>query len=123
MKKLYIQTYGCQMNQYDSERIVRVMQRMDYAPTDRIESADLVILNTCSVRDKAEQKVYSVLGNWKPLKARRPDMVIGVGGCVAQQEGEKLLKRVPHLDIVFGTHNINKLPQMVAAALTERARP
>ena len=113
MKKLYIQTYGCQMNQYDSQRIAAVMSRLDYTLTDQISSADLVLLNTCSVRDKAEQKVYSALGSWKELKEANADLVIAVGGCVAQQEGERLLQKVPHLDIVFGTHNVHKLPEMV----------
>jgi tRNA-2-methylthio-N6-dimethylallyladenosine synthase len=123
MKKLYIQTYGCQMNQYDSERIAQVMGRMGYVPTERIESADLILLNTCSVRDRAEQKVYSAVGRWRELKEQRQEVIIGVGGCVAQQEGESLLKRVPHLDLVFGTHNIHKLPQMVEEVLTLRSRP
>src|SRR5919108_1463360 len=122
-KKLYIQTYGCQMNQHDSERITQLMGQMDYVPTDRVEGADLVILNTCSVRDKAEQKVYSALGRWKELKALNEKLIIGVGGCVAQQQGETLLKRVPHLDLVFGTHNIHKLPQMVQQLETVRTRP
>jgi tRNA-2-methylthio-N6-dimethylallyladenosine synthase len=123
MKKLYLQTYGCQMNQYDSERIAQVMARMDYESTDRIETADLVILNTCSVRDRAEQKVYSALGRWKELKEQREGVIIGVGGCVAQQEGANLLKRLPHLDLVFGTHNIHKLPQMVEQVQASRSRP
>jgi tRNA-2-methylthio-N6-dimethylallyladenosine synthase len=123
MKKLYLQTYGCQMNQYDSERIAQVMSRMDYERTDCLESADLVLLNTCSVRDKAEQKVYSALGRWKDLKEQRQDVIIGVGGCVAQQEGANLLRRVPHLDLVFGTHNIHKLPEMVEQVQASSARP
>jgi len=123
MKKLYLQTYGCQMNQYDSERIAQIMGRMDYESTDRIETADLVILNTCSVRDRAEQKVYSALGRWKELKKQREGVIIGVGGCVAQQEGANLLKRLPHLDLVFGTHNIQKLPQMVEQVQASRSRP
>jgi tRNA-2-methylthio-N6-dimethylallyladenosine synthase len=123
MKKLYLQTYGCQMNQYDSERIAQVMSRMDYERTDCIESADLVLLNTCSVRDKAEQKVYSALGRWKELKEQRQDVIIGAGGCVAQQEGANLLRRVPHLDLVFGTHNIHKLPEMVEQVQASRSRP
>ena len=122
-KKLYIQTYGCQMNQYDSDRIVQVMARRGYDRTDRIESADLILLNTCSVRDKAEQKVYSALGSWKEFKESRDGVVIGVGGCVAQQEGENLLKRVPHLDLVFGTHNIHKLPEMVEQVQADHDRP
>jgi len=123
MKKLYIQTYGCQMNQYDSERIAQVMGRMGYVPTEQIESADLILLNTCSVRDRAEQKVYSALGRWKDLKQQRPGLIIGVGGCVAQQEGETLLNRVPHLDLVFGTHNVHKLPHLVEEVLISRSRP
>ena len=123
MKKLYLQTYGCQMNQYDSERIAQLMGRMDYESTDHVETADLVILNTCSVRDRAEQKVYSALGRWKELKEQRAGVIIGVGGCVAQQEGANLLKRLPHLDLVFGTHNIHKLPQMVEQVQASRSRP
>ena len=122
-KKLYIQTYGCQMNQYDSERIAQVMGRSGYVQTDRIDSADLLLLNTCSVRDKAEQKVYSALGNWKEFKEHRDGVIIGVGGCVAQQEGDNLLKRVAHLDLVFGTHSIHKLPELVAQVESSRARP
>jgi tRNA-2-methylthio-N6-dimethylallyladenosine synthase len=122
-KKLYIQTYGCQMNQYDSERIARVMARQGYRQTDRIDAADLILLNTCTVRDKAEQKVYSMLGSWKDFKKFRDGVIIGVGGCVAQQEGEALLKRVPHLDLVFGTQNIHKLPEMVERVETAQTRP
>ena len=122
-KAVYIQTYGCQMNQYDSERIVQVLARHGYDPTERIDAADLILLNTCSVRDKAEQKVYSALGSWKEYKNNRDGVIIGVGGCVAQQEGANLLKRVPHLDLVFGTHNIHKLPQMVEQVQESRARP
>ena len=123
MNKLYIHTYGCQMNQYDSERIAQVMGRSGYTQTDCIDDADLILLNTCSVRDKSEQKVYSVLGRWKELKQRRNDVIIGVGGCVAQQEGERLLQKVPHLDLVFGTHNIHKLAGMVEQVRTLRERP
>ena len=122
-KKLYIQTYGCQMNQYDSERIAQVMSRAGYVQTDRIDAADVILLNSCTVRDKAEQKVYSALGSWKEFKDAREGVIMGVGGCVAQQQGENLLKRVPHLDLVFGTHNIHKLPEMVDQAQTSRARP
>ena len=122
-KKLYIQTYGCQMNQYDSERIAGIMARQGYGQTDRIEAADLILLNTCTVRDKAEQKVYSMLGSWKDFKKLRDGVIIGVGGCVAQQEGEALLKRVPHLDLVFGTQNIHKLPEMVEQVAAAHARP
>jgi tRNA-2-methylthio-N6-dimethylallyladenosine synthase len=123
MKRLFIQTYGCQMNQYDSERIARLLEREGYAPTELAEEADLLLLNTCSVRDKAEQKVYSALGRWRELKEKNPHVIIGVGGCVAQQEGENLLRRVAHLDLVFGTHNIHKLGRMVRDAETPGHRP
>jgi len=123
MKRLFIQTYGCQMNQHDSDRIVRLLGQADYSATDKPEEADLILLNTCSVRDKAEQKVYSALGRWRELKEKKKDLIIGVGGCVAQQEGENLLSRVPHLDLVFGTHNIHKLGQMVEEVRSLRSRP
>src|SRR6476660_8292039 len=122
-KKIYVQTYGCQMNQYDTERILRVRARRGYEQTDAIDSADLIVLNTCSVREKAEQKVYSALGSWREFKQDRDGVVIGVGGCVAQQEGDNLLKRVPHLDLVFGTHNIHKLPELIDQVEASRARP
>jgi tRNA-2-methylthio-N6-dimethylallyladenosine synthase len=122
MKRLYLQTYGCQMNQYDSDRIARLMGQQGYAPTAAPEDADLIILNTCSVRDKAEQKVYSALGRWRELKEKNPALVIGVGGCVAQQEGETLFRRAPYLDLVFGTQNIHKLPAMVEQAAAARER-
>ncbi len=121
--KLYIHTYGCQMNQQDSARIVQVMKSVGYTPTDQVEEADLILLNTCSVRDKAEQKVYSALGRWRELKDAREGVIIGVGGCVAQQEGESLLRRVPYLDLVFGTQNIHKLPQMVQEVQELGTRP
>jgi tRNA-2-methylthio-N6-dimethylallyladenosine synthase len=123
MKKLYIQTYGCQMNQYDSERIAQVMGRANYMVTDEPGNADLILLNTCNVRDKAEQKVYSALGSWREIKRQKSSVIIGVGGCVAQQEGDRLLKRVPYLDLVFGTHNIHKLPDMIEQVQSAHARP
>jgi tRNA-2-methylthio-N6-dimethylallyladenosine synthase len=123
MKTVYIQTYGCQMNQYDSQRIAAILNRLGYVQTDSIESADLLLLNTCSVRDKAEQKVYSTLGRWLELKEKKESLIVGVGGCVAQQEGEKLLKRIPHLDLVFGTHNVHKLPELIQQVQFLRQRP
>lgn len=123
MKRLYIQTYGCQMNQHDSDRILRVLGQTDYAATDKAEEADVILLNTCSVRDRAEQKVYSALGRWRELKEKKKDLVIGVGGCVAQQEGEDLLRRLPYLDLVFGTHNIHRLGQMVEEVRSLGNRP
>jgi tRNA-2-methylthio-N6-dimethylallyladenosine synthase len=119
---LFIETYGCQMNDSDSEKIASLLSGHNYRPTNDMEKADLIILNTCSIRNKAEQKVYSFLGTLKPYKERKPELVIGVGGCVAQQQGERLLKRVPHLDIVFGTHNIQRLPELVGEAMGKRGR-
>ena len=121
--KIYTKTYGCQMNEYDSARILQVMKQQGYTPTEHAEEADLIILNTCSVRDKAEQKVYSALGRWRKLKEQREGLIIGVAGCVAQQEGEELLRRVPYLDLVFGTHNIHKLGQMVREVQNLASRP
>ncbi len=108
------------MNVVDSERIVDLLEGIGYAQVDAAEKADLVLLNTCSVRDKAERKVYGHLGRFKPIKDRRPELIIGVGGCVAQQEGEKMLETVPYLDLVFGTHNIHRLPELVLQAEEKR---
>jgi len=115
--KLYVKTFGCQMNVYDTEKIYAFLQD-SYVPAASEEEADVIILNTCSIREKAEHKVYSLLGRIKPLKDRKPDLLIGVGGCVAQQEGERILKRSPVVDVVFGTHNLDELP----ALLEERRR-
>ncbi len=112
LEKLYIKTFGCQMNVYDSEKIYAFLQDR-YLPAAAEEEADLIILNTCSIREKAEQKVYSLLGRLRPLKKMKPDLLIGVGGCVAQQEGERILKRAPMVDVVFGTHNIDQLAAIV----------
>lgn len=119
---LFVETHGCQMNDSDSGKIASLLSGCNYRTTTDIRKADLVILNTCSVRDKAEHKVYSYLGTLKPYKERNPNLIIGVGGCVAQQEGERLLKRVPHLDIVFGTHNIHKLPELVSQVRRNKER-
>jgi len=115
-KKLYIQTFGCQMNVNDSETMFSLLKDLEYEPTDTPAAADLIILNTCCIRAKAEQKVYSELGRLKGLKRGNRRVLLGVGGCIAQQEGERLLKRVPYLDLVFGTHTLHLLPEMVRAA-------
>ena len=115
-KYLYIETFGCQMNVSDSEKIVALLKGAGYEPTRDSASADLILLNTCSVRAKAEQKVYQHLDRFKGAKKGGRRVLIGVGGCVAQQEGEQLLAKVPHLDLVFGTHNLHRLPEMVRAA-------
>ena len=115
-RSLYIQTFGCQMNVSDSDKIIALMKGIGYQPTDDSSRADLIILNTCSVRAKAEQKVYNHLAGMKGLKKKNQRLILAVGGCVAQQEGERLLEKVPHLDLVFGTHNLHLLPEMVRAA-------
>ncbi|WP_026843184.1 tRNA (N6-isopentenyl adenosine(37)-C2)-methylthiotransferase MiaB [Citrifermentans bremense] len=115
-KKLYLETFGCQMNVSDSEKIVTLMKGMGYQQTQDPVDADLVLLNTCSIRATAEQRVYGHLGKFKSIKKTKPGLIIGVGGCVAQQEGEKLLKKAPFVNLVFGTHNLHLLQGMVAAA-------
>jgi tRNA-2-methylthio-N6-dimethylallyladenosine synthase len=114
-KKLYIRTFGCQMNVADSERMAQVLAD-DYVLTDRAEEADVYLINTCAIRRKSEEKVRSLLGSLKGLKQRRPQLILGVGGCVAQQEGDKLLGAAPHLDLVFGAHGIYRLPRLVSRA-------
>ena len=121
--RLYISTFGCQMNEYDSARmadVLRVSSGLEL--TDQPEQADIILLNTCSVREKAQEKVFSQLGKWRLLKRRKPELVIGVGGCVASQEGEGILGRAPFVDIVFGPQTIHRLPDMIAA-LRATGRP
>ena len=115
-KFVYMQTFGCQMNVSDSEKIASLLAGVGYELTDETAAADLIILNTCTVRAKAEERVYRQLENLRPLKKRKPSLLFGVGGCVAQQEGERLLEKVPYLDLVFGTHNLHRIPQIVLAA-------
>jgi tRNA-2-methylthio-N6-dimethylallyladenosine synthase len=121
-KKLYINTIGCQMNVYDSDRIARVLAPVGYRTTDTLEAADLVIVNTCAIRAKAEQKAFSFIGRLAKMKRRNPDLLIGVGGCVAQQEGDAILSRMPHVDLVFGTHAIPRLPRIVGKVTANRTR-
>jgi tRNA-2-methylthio-N6-dimethylallyladenosine synthase len=111
-KRVYIETYGCQMNEDDSDRILRLLGDLNYVETKEADHANLVLINTCSVREKPEHKVYSALGRYKKLKEER-GTILGVAGCVAQQEGERLLNRVPYLDMVIGTQAIHLLPQML----------
>src|SRR5512142_243001 len=118
-RKVFVHTFGCQMNDLDSARMVELLSRHDFARTPHAEDADLILLNTCSVREKAEQKLLSALGRYREHKARR-GAILAVGGCVAQQEKDRLLKRVPYLDFVFGPDNIAKLPGMIERARTER---
>jgi len=115
-KKSYIETFGCQMNERDSEIMARMLSDSDYKQTDDIKQADVIVINTCSIRDKAEQKVYSLLGRLKKLKEKKPSLIISVAGCVAQQEGEKLQARMPLVDIVLGPQQIYRLPELVHKA-------
>jgi tRNA-2-methylthio-N6-dimethylallyladenosine synthase len=116
--KLYIRTFGCQMNDYDSARMADVLRAAHgLTPTEDLQQADVVLFNTCSVREKAQEKVFSDLGRARQLKRRRPDLVIGVGGCVASQEGEAIVRRAPFVDVVFGPQTLHRLP-----ALIERRR-
>lgn len=113
-KNLYISTIGCQMNVHDSEQMVALMEKEGYVCTEDASQADLILLNTCSIREKAAQKVMSSLGRFRRLKRKKASLIIGVGGCVAQQLGEQLLLKVPDLDLVFGTHNIHRLPEFIS---------
>ena len=119
-KLVHLTTFGCQMNEYDSARMLGILTELGYALAESPEQADLVLLNTCSVRERAQHKVYSFVGALRELKLQRPGMIIGVGGCVAQQEGRQLLKDIPHLDLVFGTGVLERLPQLIAEAATGR---
>ena len=111
-RKLFIKTYGCQMNVYDSERMAEALGAQGYTPTDRPEEADMILLNTCHIREKAAEKVYSELGRLKPLKAANPDLKIGIAGCVAQAEGEEIMRRQPMVDLVVGPQTYHRLPAM-----------
>ena len=115
--KLYIKTLGCQMNEYDSARMVDLLAATHgYAVTDNPDEADLLLLNTCSIRERAQEKVFTQLGYWRALKSARPGVMIGVGGCVASQEGAAIRRRAPHVDVVFGPQTLHRLPELLAAA-------
>jgi tRNA-2-methylthio-N6-dimethylallyladenosine synthase len=114
--KLYVKTHGCQMNEYDSAKMVDVLAAAHgLVVTDDEAEADVILINTCSIREKAQEKVFSQLGRWKQLKARNPGLVIGVGGCVASQEGSAILERAPYVDLVFGPQTLHRLPEMIEA--------
>ena len=114
MPRLYVQTYGCQMNEYDSARMADVLRDAErLEPTDDPEAADVLLVNTCSVREKAQEKVFSQLGGWKQLKKAKPHLLIGVGGCVASQEGDGITRRAPYVDLVFGPQTLHRLPAMI----------
>ncbi|MCO1333873.1 tRNA (N6-isopentenyl adenosine(37)-C2)-methylthiotransferase MiaB [Microbulbifer sp. OS29] len=114
VKKLYIKTHGCQMNEYDSARMRDLLgESHDMVPTDDPKEADVLLVNTCSIREKAQEKLFHQLGRWKHLKEKNPDLVIGVGGCVASQEGEAIAKRAPYVDLIFGPQTLHRLPEMM----------
>ncbi len=113
IRKFHIRTFGCQMNVHDSEQMAQILIDSGYVKTDEADEADVIIVNTCSVREKAAQKVYSQLGRLKKLREKRPGLVIGVAGCLAQEHGTGFYRRVPYLDFVLGTHNIHRLPGMI----------
>lgn len=118
--KLFIKTHGCQMNEYDSSKMLDVLvDTHDLTITDVESEADVILLNTCSIREKAQEKVFSQLGRWRKLKEKNPDLVIGVGGCVASQEGQNILRRAPYVDMVFGPQTLHRLPKMLKAVKTE----
>ena len=114
-RRYFIKTYGCQMNEYDSARMADVLEAGgDLKPTENAAEADVLLMNTCSVREKAQEKVFSLLGEWRKLKSERPEIIIGVGGCVASQEGEAITERAPFVDLVFGPQTLHRLPDMIS---------
>jgi tRNA-2-methylthio-N6-dimethylallyladenosine synthase len=113
-KKLFVETHGCQMNEYDSARMADLLgESHGLEPTDSPDEADILLLNTCSIREKAQEKVFHQLGRWKHLKQKNPDLIIGVGGCVASQEGAEIGKRAPYVDLIFGPQTLHRLPEMI----------
>ena len=114
LSKLHIRTFGCQMNEYDSDKMSDVLKHSHGLElTDDVDQADVLLVNTCSIREKAEEKLFHQLGRWKKLKATKPNLVIGVGGCVASQEGDLILKRAPYVDLIFGPQTLHRLPNML----------
>ena len=113
-QKLHIKTWGCQMNEYDSSKMADLLLNTHGLElTEEAEEADVLLLNTCSIREKAQEKVFHQLGRWKNLKKNKPNLVIGVGGCVASQEGAHIRERAPYVDIVFGPQTLHRLPEMI----------
>lgn len=123
-KKLFIKTHGCQMNEYDSDKMLDVLKQSHaITATKELDEADMIIVNTCSVREKAQEKLFSELGRWHKLKKKNPDLIIAVGGCVASQEGEAIKKRAPYVDIVFGPQTLHRLPVMLNNVLEKNDCP
>ena len=119
-KYLYIETFGCQMNVHDSEQMAVLLADLGYEQTEDSAKADCILINTCSIREKAEQKAFSELGRMMKLKEKNPDLIVGFAGCLAQHLGARVHSRVKNVDLVFGTHNIHRLPEMVEAVQKER---
>ncbi len=120
MKQVFLETHGCQMNAADTDRMEALLFHSGYLRTEAVENADLIIVNTCSIREKAENKIYSLFGTYRPLKRRNPDLILGLTGCLAQQEGERLLKRAPHINFVMGPDEVERVAQVVEAATKSR---
>jgi len=116
-RKVFVRTFGCQMNEYDSDKMIDVLAGPEGTiKTENIEEADIILFNTCSIRERAQEKVFHDLGRIRPLKQANPNLIIGVGGCVASQEGETIIKRAPYVDVVFGPQTLHRLPQLIAAS-------
>ena len=121
-KKYFIETQGCQMNEYDSDKMKDLLSKeMDFENTNNKEDADILIVNTCSIREKAQEKVFSLLGKWRKLKNKKPDLVIGVAGCVASQESTAITSRAPYVDMVIGPQTIHRLPKIYEQSLKSKS--
>ena len=119
--KIFIQTHGCQMNEYDSAKMLDVLNDSDGMElTENADEADVLLLNTCSIREKAQEKVFHQIGRWRKIKEKNPDVIIGVGGCVASQEGKAIKQRAPEVDVVFGPQTLHRLPEMVAESKAKK---
>ncbi|MFP6682400.1 MAG: tRNA (N6-isopentenyl adenosine(37)-C2)-methylthiotransferase MiaB, partial [Gammaproteobacteria bacterium] len=119
--RLYIKTFGCQMNEYDSGKMIQLMTRgRDFEQVGNAEDANLLLMNTCSIREKAQEKLFSELGRWRVLKKNNPELIIGVGGCVASQEGELIWERAPYVDIIFGPQTLHRLPHLLDQAIATK---
>src|SRR5699024_5085975 len=123
-KKFLIRTYGCQMNEHDTEVMAGILMEMGYSPTETAEEADVILLNTCAIRENAENKVFGEIGHLKKYKLEKPDLILGVCGCMSQQESvvNRILKKHQQVDLIFGTHNIHRLPQLLEEAMFSKAQ-
>ncbi len=123
-KRYFIKTYGCQMNEHDSENIKALLEELGFSQIDCMEEADLILLNTCAIRENAHNKVFGFLGRIKNIKEKRPHVIAGISGCMAQEEVvvNEILKKYNYIDLVFGTHNIHRLPQLLSAVSRKKAK-